>query len=163
MAGRAPGPAGWNDATDSDIEGRATLLTAVPGCDGRLPAITGYLLQPEHDGPADPAWAVIGWDPGPPAGLVIDHDQRRVLLDGREIELVFQEFELLDFLTAHPYRAFTREQMIVGAWAGHQQATGRTVDVHMHRLRRKLGPGYARYLVTVRRVGYAFRPPRLAT
>lgn len=39
-----------------------------------------------------------------------------------------------------------------------QQATSRTVDVHIHRLRRKLGPGYARHLVTVRRVGYMYRP-----
>ncbi len=68
----------------------------------------------------------------------------------------------VEFLTAHPYRAFTREQIIAGAWAGRRQATGRTVDVHMHRLRRKLGPGYARHLVTVQRVGYTFRPPRLA-
>lgn len=70
VAGRAPGPAGWSDATDSDAEGHATLLTVVP-------------------------------------------------------------------------------------------ARGRTVDVHIHRLRRKLGPGYARYVVTVRRVGYTFQPPRL--
>ena len=119
-------------------------------------------MEPEHGGAADPARAPGGRAPRPPAGLVIHGDQRRVLLDGREIELVFQEFELLDFLTAHPCRVFTRKQIIAGAWAGHQQATGRTVDVHVHRLRRKLGPGYARYIVTVRRVGYTFRPPRLA-
>ncbi len=161
VAGRAPGPAGWSDATDSDAEGHATLLTVVPARDGRLPEIIDYLMEPEHGGPADPARAASGRAPGLPAGLVIRHDLRRVLLDGREIELVFQEFELLEFLTAHPCRVFTREQIIAGAWAGHQQATGRTVDVHIHRLRRKLGPGYARYVVTVRRVGYTFQPPRL--
>jgi DNA-binding response OmpR family regulator len=93
-------------------------------------------------------------------GLVIDSHQHRVLLEGREIELVFQEFELLEFLTDHPYRAFTREQLLAGAWPDRQQATGRTVDVHIHRLRRKLGPGHAQYLVTVRRVGYMYRPPQ---
>jgi DNA-binding response OmpR family regulator len=98
----------------------------------------------------------------PSAGLVIDRDQRRVFLDGREIELVFQEFELLEFLTAHPSRAFTRGQIVAGAWAGHRPPAGRTVDIHIHRLRRKLGPGYAGYLVTMQRVGYMFRPPRPA-
>jgi DNA-binding response OmpR family regulator len=93
------------------------------------------------------------------ADLVIDRDQYRVLLDGAEIELVFQEFELLEFLAAHPYRTFTREQILARAWGSRNQATTRTVDVHIHRLRRKLGPGYARHLVTVRRVGYMFRPP----
>jgi len=100
--------------------------------------------------------------PGPPAGLVIDPDQRMVLVDGREIELVFEEFELLEFLAAHPYRSFTRRQLVAGAWAGHRPTTGRTVDVYIHRLRRKLGPAYAGYLITVQRVGYTFRPPRLA-
>lgn len=146
---------------DSHAAGRATLLTVVPAFDG-FPESTSYFLQREPGGPADPERAASGRAPEPPAGLVIHRDQRRVLLDGQEIELVFQEFELLAFLTAHPYRVFTRKQIIAGAWVGHQQATGRTVDVHIHRLRRKLGPGYARHLVTVRRVGYTFRPPRLA-
>ena len=160
-AGRAPRSDGWSDAAESPAGGHATLLTAVPARDGRFAATTGHLVQPGPSGPADGARGGTGRAPGPPAGLIIDPDQRRVLLDGREIELVFQEFELLEFLTAHPDRAFTREQIISGAWVGRRQATGRTVDVHIHRLRRKLGPGYARYLVTVRRVGYTFRPPRL--
>jgi DNA-binding response OmpR family regulator len=95
--------------------------------------------------------------------LVIDRDQYRVLVDGQEIELAFQEFELLEFLAAHPYRTFTREELLSRAWGSRNQATNRTVDVHVHRLRRKLGPGYARYLVTVRRVGYMFRPPQPVT
>ena len=139
-----------------------TLLTVVPARDDRFPAVIAYILPPEHGGPADAAGAGPGPAPRSPGGLVIDRDQRRVFTDGREIELVFQEFELLEFMTAHPYRAFTREQIIAGAWVSRPQATGRTVDVHIHRLRRKLGPGYARYLVTVQRVGYTFRPPRAA-
>jgi hypothetical protein len=137
-------------------------VTVVRARDGRFPAITSHVLPPGHGSPADPASAAVGGPPGPPAGLVIDRDQRRVFLNGREIELVFQEFELLEFLTAHPSRAFTRGQLVAGAWAGHRPPTGRTVDIHIHRLRRKLGPGYARYLVTVQRVGYMFRPPRSA-
>jgi DNA-binding response OmpR family regulator len=91
--------------------------------------------------------------------LIVDREQYKVLLGDEEIELVFQEFELLEFLTAHPYRVFTREELLDRAWSGRTQATTRTVDVHVHRLRRKLGPGYAQHLVTVRRVGYTFRPP----
>jgi DNA-binding response OmpR family regulator len=113
----------------------------------------------------------VGLAPGPaiwtdaaesPTGLVIDRDQRRVFLDGQEIELVYQEFELLEFLAAHPSRAFTRGQIVAGAWSGHRPPSGRTVDIHIHRLRRKLGPSYARHLVTVQRVGYLFRPPQPA-
>jgi len=162
MAGRAPGPAGWSDAAEPPAVSHAASLTVVPERDGRWREIISDLLQPGHGGPADPAGAAIGRARGPSAGLVIDREQRRVLLDGREIELVFQEFELLEFLTAHPNRAFTREQIIAGAWVGGRQTTGRTVDVHICRLRRKLGPDWARYLVTVWRVGYTFRPPRLA-
>ncbi len=94
--------------------------------------------------------------------MVIDSAQRKVLLDGREIGLLYQEFQLLEFLAMHPYRAFTRDQLLAGAWPGRRQDSSRTVDVHVHRLRRKLGPGYARYLITVRRVGYMFLPPQLA-
>jgi DNA-binding response OmpR family regulator len=83
-----------------------------------------------------------------------------VLVSGQDLHLLFQEFELLEFLTEHPHRALTREEILAGAWGGRQRDTPtRTVDVHIHRLRRKLGPDHARSLVTVRRVGYLYRPP----
>jgi DNA-binding response OmpR family regulator len=162
VAGRASGPAEFGGAAESPADSHGALLTVLRANDGRFPAIIGYLLAPEQGGPADPAEATVGRAPGSPAGLVIDRGQRSVLLDGREIELAFQEFELLEFLAAHPYRVFTRGQIIAGAWASYRPPTSRTVDIHIHRLRRKLGPGYGRFLVTVQRVGYMFRPFLLA-
>jgi hypothetical protein len=91
-------------------------------------------------------------------GLVLDHDQRRVWADGREIPLAYQEFELLAFLSAHPATVFSRAALVAQVWQRDFAADSRTVDVHVSRLRHKLGPRYGRYLVTEYRVGYQFRP-----
>jgi DNA-binding response OmpR family regulator len=92
------------------------------------------------------------------AGLLLDHDQRRVWVDGEEVTLTFQEFELLAFLSAHQATVFTRADLVQRVWQRDFAADSRTVDVHVSRLRHKLGPTYGRYLVTEYRVGYQFRP-----
>jgi Transcriptional regulatory protein, C terminal len=101
----------------------------------------------------------------PSPGLRLDHGRRRVWADGREIPLTFQEFELLAFLTAHPSRVHTRANLVDQVWhrdLGHDGRAiardSRTVDVHVSRLRHKLGPRHAQCLVTEYRVGYQFRP-----
>jgi hypothetical protein len=91
-------------------------------------------------------------------GLLIDHDQRRVWTDGAEIPLTFQEFELLAFLSAHPSTVFSRADLAQRVWQRDFGADSRTVDVHVSRLRHKLGPVYGKHLVTEYRVGYQFRP-----
>jgi hypothetical protein len=91
-------------------------------------------------------------------GLLLDHEQRRVLVDGAEVTLTFQEFELLAFLAAHPATVFSRADLVQKVWQRDFTADSRTVDVHVSRLRRKLGPAYGRCLVTEYRVGYQFRP-----
>jgi DNA-binding winged helix-turn-helix (wHTH) protein len=150
-----------------------TLLTVVPAHDGRSQmVIVGYVVPKgtlPRDVPAGlaPAGiAVSGPAEGPASdrvryhGLVVDRVQHRVLLNGRDVELMFQEFELFELLTAHPHRVFSREEILARAWGDRQPTvTTRTIDVHVHRLRRKLGPVYGQCLVTVRRVGYMFRPP----
>ena len=92
--------------------------------------------------------------------------QRRVWAGDREIALTFQEFELLSFLTAHPAKVFSRADLVRQVW--HHDLTldsrtvrrdSRTVDVHISRVRQKLGPVYGQCLVTEYRVGYQFRPP----
>jgi DNA-binding response OmpR family regulator len=100
------------------------------------------------------------------SGLRLDHLQRRVWVDGCEIQLTFQEFELLAFLAAHPATVFTRADLVGRVWHRNLGPDGRpvpqdsrTVDVHVSRVRRKLGPHYGQYLVTEYRVGYQFRPP----
>jgi Transcriptional regulatory protein, C terminal len=93
-----------------------------------------------------------------PAGLRLDHDQRRVWADGTEVALTFQEFELLAFLAAHPATVFSRADLVREVWQRDFAADSRTVDVHVSRLRHKLGPAYSKCLVTEYRVGYQFRP-----
>lgn len=95
---------------------------------------------------------------GERSGLVLDHDQRRVWADGSEVALTFQEFELLAFLSAHPATVFSRADLAREAWHRDFAAASRTVDVHVSRLRSKLGASYGRWLVTEYRVGYQFRP-----
>jgi DNA-binding winged helix-turn-helix (wHTH) protein len=107
------------------------------------------------------------------AGLRLDHVQRRVWAGGREIMLTFQEFQLLAFFTAHPATVFSRADLVEQVWRRDIARIGRdttrdaravaqdsrTVDVHVSRLRHKLGPVYGQCLVTEYRVGYQFRPP----
>jgi hypothetical protein len=95
---------------------------------------------------------------GERSGLLLDHEQRRVWTDGAEISLTYQEFELLAFLSAHPATIFSRGDLVQRVWQRDFAADSRTVDVHVSRLRHKLGPAYGKCLVTEYRVGYQFRP-----
>ena len=79
-------------------------------------------------------------------------------VDGRPVELSYREFELLAFLAEHPGRVFSRRQLVSSVWNG-ADVGSRTVDVHVRRLRMKLGP-YAAGIVTVRNVGYRYEPAR---
>jgi hypothetical protein len=92
------------------------------------------------------------------AGLVLDTAGRRVLIDGRDIGLVYLEFELFQFLVRNPGRALSREHVFRSVWGEEPLESSRTVDIHVHRIRRKLGPVYSRRLVTVRRIGYRYEP-----
>jgi hypothetical protein len=94
---------------------------------------------------------------GPPSdGLRVDRPSRRVLVDDREVQLTFQEFELLAHFAAHPWTVFTRAELMRALWPATDPTT-RTVDIHVHRLRRKLGR-LSTQLTTVRRVGNVYRP-----
>ena len=88
--------------------------------------------------------------------LVIDIAGYEVKIAGRRIELTHQEFELLRFLAQHRGRVFTRHALLERAW-GYQYAGGtRTVDIHVRRVRSKLGPS-GELIETVRNVGYKIR------
>jgi len=88
--------------------------------------------------------------------LVIDIAGYEVRIGGRRIELTHQEFELLRFLAQHRGRVFTRQALLERAW-GYQYAGGtRTVDIHVRRVRSKLGP-VGELIETVRNVGYKMR------
>ncbi len=91
--------------------------------------------------------------------LVVDEDSYQVRLRGQPLDLTFREFELLTALAAAPNRVFTREVLLEEVW-GHDYFGGaRTVDVHVRRLRAKLGPEYEAMIATVRGVGYKLVPP----
>lgn len=89
-------------------------------------------------------------------GLVVDPVARRVLRDGQEVSLTRREFDLLAHLVRHPGQVFTRSQLLSAVWDLHQPAFAppRTVDVHVARLRRKLGAPHAGALQSLRGVGY---------
>ncbi|MFF4468394.1 winged helix-turn-helix domain-containing protein [Streptomyces sp. NPDC001599] len=133
-------------------------LPALPG----RPPMVGYLVlvpadqqPPFHPlGAAGPSHA-DGEDP-----LVrIDPVRRSAAVDGRELDLTYLEFELLAHLVAHPHRVHTRDQLVTTVWGYGHVGDGRTVDVHVARLRRKLGAQHRQTIQTVRRVGYKYTPP----
>ena len=93
--------------------------------------------------------------------LVIDEATYTARLKGRPLDLTYKEFELLKYLAQHAGRVFTRAQLLQEVWGYDFFGGTRTVDVHVRRLRAKLGPEHESLIGTVRNVGYKFvRPPR---
>lgn len=88
--------------------------------------------------------------------LVIDEAAYTAKLRGNALDLTFKEFELLKYLAQHPGRVFTRAQLLQEVWGYDYFGGTRTVDVHVRRLRAKLGPEYEAIIGTVRNVGYRF-------
>ena len=91
--------------------------------------------------------------------LVVDTNGYTASLHGRPIDLAYKEFELLKYLVQHPGRVFTRAQLLQEVWGYDYYGGTRTVDVHIRRLRAKLGGEYEHLIGTVRTVGYRFDPP----
>jgi DNA-binding response OmpR family regulator len=92
--------------------------------------------------------------------LVIDEPSYSARLRGRVLDLTFKEFELLKFLAQNPARAFTRSQLLQEVWGYDYFGGTRTVDVHVRRLRAKLGAEHESLIGTVRNVGYRFVPAK---
>lgn len=88
--------------------------------------------------------------------LTIDDATYTVKLRGAIIDLTFKEFELLKYLAQHPGRVFTRAQLLQEVWGYDYFGGTRTVDVHVRRLRAKLGAEHEALIGTVRNVGYRF-------
>ena len=92
--------------------------------------------------------------------LVVDEDSYQVRLRGQPLDLTYKEFELLKALANSPNRVFTRELLLQEVWGYDYFGGSRTVDVHVRRLRAKLGPEYESMIETVRGVGYKLVSPR---
>ena len=91
--------------------------------------------------------------------VVIDDAAYTAKLGGRTLDLTFKEFELLKYLAQHPGRVFTRDQLLQEVWGYDYFGGTRTVDVHVRRLRAKLGVENEALIGTVRNVGYRFVLP----
>ncbi|KFJ03833.1 winged helix-turn-helix transcriptional regulator [Bifidobacterium subtile] len=91
--------------------------------------------------------------------LMVDTNGYTASLHGHPIDLAYKEFELLKYLVQHPNRVFTRAQLLQEVWGYDYYGGTRTVDVHIRRLRAKLGGEYEHLIGTVRNVGYRFDPP----
>jgi DNA-binding response OmpR family regulator len=91
--------------------------------------------------------------------LTLDVDTLRVSVGGRPLDLTFKELELLRFLASRPGRVFTRPTLLREVWGYDFYGGTRTVDVHVRRLRAKLGPEHEQLIETVRGVGYRAAEP----
>jgi len=125
------------------------LHTAGPGeVEARLRLAIGRRAQPGSQLP----------DEIKSGGLVVNETTYSARMHGRSLDLTFKEFELLKFLAQHPGRVFTRAQLLQEVWGYDYFGGTRTVDVHVRRLRAKLGAENEALIGTVRNVGYRFVP-----
>lgn len=144
-------------------------LPALPG----QPPMVGYLVlvpADQHAAALAASTPYLAADPAAGAGapgagargeggpVRIDGVQRTAVVDGQRLDLTYLEFELLAHLVAHPHRVHTRDQLVTTVWGYGHVGDGRTVDVHVARLRRKLGAEHRHTIQTVRRVGYKYAP-----
>ncbi|GAB3592182.1 two-component system response regulator GlnR [Angustibacter peucedani] len=129
------------------------LATAGPAeVEARLRLAIGRSLM-ATDGEDDLAPEIRAGD------VVIDETTYSARVRGRALDLTYKEFELLKHLAQHPGRVFTRAQLLQEVWGYDYYGGTRTVDVHVRRLRAKLGPEFEQQIGTVRNVGYRFVPP----
>lgn len=127
----------------AEVEARLRLAVRRQGATGRGP----------RPGP-DPTGPITVAD------VVVDEVSWTVRAGGRPLDLTFKEFELLKYLVHHPGRVVTREQLLQEVWGLDYYGGTRTVDVHIRRLRSKLGPERESLIGTIRNVGYRFAGPR---
>ena len=133
-------------ASPAEVEGRLRLVSergnapanALPAMDGNTAAVDGQIRSGD---------------------LIVDTNGYTASLHGHPIDLAYKEFELLKYLVQHPGRVFTRAQLLQEVWGYDYYGGTRTVDVHIRRLRAKLGGEYEHLIGTVRNVGYRFDPP----
>lgn len=93
-------------------------------------------------------------------GLTVNIATYQASIDDRPLDLTYMEYELLRFLASSPGRVFSRESLLSQVWGYDYFGGARTVDVHIRRLRAKLGEEHAALIHTVRSVGYRFGEPR---
>ncbi|WP_432523850.1 winged helix-turn-helix transcriptional regulator [Kineococcus sp. SYSU DK006] len=118
--------------------------------DARLRLAAGRLRRPAEEGDGAAPTEIRAGD------VVIDEAAYSARVRGRQLDLTYKEFELLKHLAQHPGRVFTRAQLLQEVWGYDYFGGTRTVDVHVRRLRAKLGAEHENAIGTVRNVGYRF-------
>jgi len=127
-----------------------------------------FCLDPFHPRELEARLRHLLWRAGSGSGpemveygsLALNLETYQAAIDGRPLDLTYMEYELLKFLTQHPGRVFTRETLLSRVWGYEYYGGARTVDVHIRRLRAKLGEEHAGLITTVRSVGYRFGQSR---
>ena len=94
------------------------------------------------------------------SGLALNLETYQATIEGHPLDLTYMEYELLKFLAQNPGKVFTREILLSRVWGYEYYGGARTVDVHIRRLRAKLGEEHANLIQTVRSVGYRFGQSR---
>ena len=120
-----------------------------PPAHGELEARLGLLLARRSSAGSTPETISFG-------ELVMNLDTYQAAIGGRPLDLTYMEYELLRFLAARPGKVFTRENLLSRVWGYDYYGGARTVDVHIRRVRAKLGEEHASLIHTIRSVGYCF-------
>jgi two-component system, OmpR family, alkaline phosphatase synthesis response regulator PhoP len=182
---------GWSGAVvvaDDDAEGAFGICRALRKRDSALEPIlllvTGaqlsdlemredlfddFCLSPFHPKELEARMRHLFWRTGRGArpeiveygDLILNLETYQAALSNKPLDLTYMEYELLKFFATHPGKVFTREQLLSRVWGYEYYGGARTVDVHVRRLRAKLGEEHANLIQTVRSVGYRFGQNRL--
>jgi DNA-binding response OmpR family regulator len=183
-------PDGWSGAVvcaDDDPEGAFGICRALRKRDAPLEPILllvsgaqleeleiredvfdDFCLSPFHPRELEARLRHLSWRTGRDArpelvsygDLVLNLETYQAAMANRPLDLTYMEYELLRFFATHPGKVFTREQLLSRVWGYEYYGGARTVDVHVRRLRAKLGEEHAGLIQTVRSVGYRFGQPR---
>lgn len=130
------------------VQGRNDFILATAG-EAEFEVRCSLLLWPgEESAPAD----IVTID-----NMTINLATYQVYIDSEPVDLTLMEYSLLSFLATHPSRAYSRETLLHRVWGFEYCGGTRTVDVHIRRVRSKVGPQVAAHIVTVRGVGYLFK------
>ena len=129
-----------------------------------------FCLSPFHPAEFEARLRHLLWSVGDVAGpladiveygqLILNLETYQATIGGRPLDLTYMEYELLKFLAQNPGKVFTREILLSRVWGYEYYGGARTVDVHVRRLRAKLGEEHAGLIATVRSVGYRFGQSR---
>lgn len=127
-----------------------------------------FCLTPFHPRELETRLRHLGWKAGRSArpeiveygDIVLNLETYQAAVGSRPLDLTYMEYELLKFFVIHPAKVFTRETLLSRVWGYEYYGGARTVDVHVRRLRAKLGEEHAGWIQTVRSVGYRFGQSR---